>query len=128
MSGESLLGYFFGGGLPTFGRSDSPEGAKHEAYAQTEAAQKLPARSKSIADKVRSYAAGNSGVNLQERPRGAIAGMARSYREASRAPMRHKKARTPMKVRGLRCDHGIDQGMTNPTSILPREALEYGQI
>ncbi|WP_259753248.1 hypothetical protein [Pseudomonas sp. GCEP-101] len=72
-------------------KSNSPEGAKHEAYAQTEAAQKLPARSKSIADKVRAYAVGNTGANLQERPMGAIAGMARSYREAPRAPMRHKK-------------------------------------
>lgn len=39
-----------------------------------------------------------------------------------------EKARTPMTVRGLPCGQGIDQGMTNPTSILPREALEYGQI
>ncbi|OQR31142.1 hypothetical protein BWR15_21275 [Pseudomonas sp. T] len=43
--GARLFGSFWEGGYPAFAKRDSPEGAKHEAHAHAEAAQKYPSRS-----------------------------------------------------------------------------------
>jgi hypothetical protein len=60
--GARLFGSFWEGGYPTFDKRDSPEGAKHRVRAHAEAAQNT--QSKSIAEKLRSYAGRHLGVAL----------------------------------------------------------------